>query len=209
MVFQTKEKAEYVKWKMRGDRVMSLVALLLFFPLFLLIGFCIKITDWKSPILFKQKRVGKEGRTFYMYKFRTMCPDAEAQFEQYLKQNEIEGAMFKIREDPRVTKMGRILRKTSLDELPQIWNVLKGEMSLVGPRPPLPREVAEYSLYDKQRLLITPGCTGLWQVSGRNQLSFKEMVELDLHYIHHLSWKQDFKIICKTILVVILLKGAY
>ncbi|SQC62358.1 Putative colanic biosynthesis UDP-glucose lipid carrier transferase [Listeria fleischmannii subsp. fleischmannii] len=144
-----------------------------------------------------------------MYKFRTMRTNAEAELEKYLKQNEIDGAMFKMKKDPRVTKIGRFLRKMSLDELPQIWNVLKGDMSLIGPRPPLPREVAVYSSYDKQRLLVTPGCTGLWQVSGRNALSFEEMVELDLHYIRHLSFKLDFKILCKTFIVLLFPKGAY
>lgn len=209
LLFQEKESTDYIKWKTRVGKILSLLALLLLSPLFLLIALSIKITDWKAPVFFKQERVGKNGKTFYMYKFRTMHTDAEEQLEKYLSQNEIAGAMFKMKKDPRVTKMGRLLRKTSLDELPQIWNVVKGDMSLVGPRPPLPREVAIYSAYDKQRLLITPGCTGLWQVSGRNELSFEEMVELDLRYIANLSWKLDFKILCKTFVVLLIPRGAY
>ncbi|MHC5251302.1 sugar transferase [Listeria kieliensis] len=209
LLFQAKEGTDYLKWKMRLGKVLSLVALLILSPLFFLIAFSIKIMDWKAPVFFKQVRVGKNGKTFYMYKFRTMRPDAEEQLGKYLSQNEISGAMFKMKKDPRVTKIGRLLRKTSLDELPQIWNVVKGDMSLIGPRPPLPREVAVYSAYDKQRLLITPGCTGLWQVSGRNELSFEEMVELDLRYIANLSWKLDFKILCKTFIVLLIPKGAY
>lgn len=144
-----------------------------------------------------------------MYKFRTMVPDADQLLGQYLDKNEIEGAMFKLKKDPRVTRLGRLLRKTSLDELPQLINVLKGEMALVGPRPPLEREVVSYSEKDKQRLSVTPGCTGLWQVSGRNELSFQEMVALDLYYINNLSWLLDLKIIMKTIGVVFLPKGAF
>ncbi|MBC1358939.1 sugar transferase [Listeria booriae] len=207
--FQVKEKAKYTKWKVRGDKCLSVLALFLLAPIFFLIAALIKISNWKAPMLFKQVRVGKNGQPFVMYKFRTMRPDAEAELEKYLKQNEIEGAMFKMKKDPRVTKIGRLLRKTSLDELPQIWNVLKGDMSLIGPRPPLPREVAVYSTYDKQRLLVTPGCTGLWQVSGRNTLSFEEMVALDLHYIRHLSWQLDFKIFLKTFVVLLIPKGVY
>ncbi|WP_088809670.1 MULTISPECIES: sugar transferase [Listeria] len=209
MAFQATDKTNYTKWKIRCDRFLSVFALLLLSPLFLFVAICIKVTDWKAPVIFKQERVGKNGKVFYMYKFRTMCTDAESQLSTILKLNDVTGAMFKMKNDPRITKIGRLLRKTSLDELPQIWNVVKGDMSLVGPRPPLPREVAVYSTYDKQRLLVTPGCTGLWQVSGRNELSFEEMVELDLHYIRHLSWKMDFKIFFKTFVVLLVPKGAY
>lgn len=208
MRFQIKCQT-YIKWKKRSDAVLCIVALILLSPILFAIALVIKCSNWKAPILFKQKRVGKNDRLFNMYKFRTMHEDAEAQLEKYLEKNEIEGPMFKIKDDPRVTKFGRLLRKTSLDELPQLWNVVKGDMALVGPRPPLPREVAEYTSYDKQRLMITPGCTGLWQVSGRNELSFKEMVELDLNYIQRVSFGLDFKIMCKTVLVMIRPKGAY
>ncbi|MHC5251461.1 sugar transferase [Listeria kieliensis] len=203
------EEIGYVRWKAHIDRMLSLFALILSSPLLISIAVAIKLSDWRAPVIFKQQRVGKKGEKFHMYKFRSMRTDAEAELEKYLKQNEIEGAMFKIKKDPRVTKIGRLLRKTSLDELPQLFNVLKGEMSLVGPRPPLPREVAVYTPRDQKRLLVTPGCTGLWQVSGRNELSFDQMVELDLHYIKHLSLKQDFKILCKTVLVLLFPKGAY
>jgi lipopolysaccharide/colanic/teichoic acid biosynthesis glycosyltransferase len=137
-----------------------------------------------------------------------MVSNAEEQLKDLLKYNEIEGAMFKLKNDPRVTKIGRFIRKTSVDELPQLWNVLKGEMSLVGPRPPLVREVSEYTEHDKLRLLVTPGCTGLWQVSGRNSLNFKQMVELDLLYIKNRSLCMDIMIIIKTFRVV-LEKNAY
>jgi lipopolysaccharide/colanic/teichoic acid biosynthesis glycosyltransferase len=178
-------------------------------PLLLLICIGIKFSNWQAPIIFKQVRVGKNEATFVMYKFRTMVPDSDQLLGRYLDKNEIEGAMFKLKKDPRVTRLGRFLRKTSLDELPQLINVLKGEMALVGPRPPLEREVVSYSEKDKQRLCVTPGCTGLWQVSGRNELSFQEMVALDLYYINNLSWLLDLKIIMKTIGVVFLPKGAF
>ena len=199
----------YLKWKIYSDRLVSFVLLIFFSPLFFILAFCVKLSNLKAPIFFKQERVGKYGERFYMYKFRTMHIDAEEQLEKYLTQNDIQGAMFKMKDDPRVTSIGRILRKLSLDEFPQLWNVLKGDMFLIGPRPPLPREVEEYTPYDKQRLTIMPGCTGLWQVSGRNELSFKEMVELDLHYIKNVSLLLDIKIISKTVLVLLIPKGAY
>ncbi|MBC1435118.1 sugar transferase [Listeria rocourtiae] len=199
----------YLKIKKKSDCVISLLALALLSPILIIIMLVTKLSNLHAPVFFKQKRVGEDGHLFYMYKFRTMHVDAEAQLDHYLKQNEIEGAMFKLRNDPRVTKIGRILRKTSLDELPQLWNVIKGDMALVGPRPPLPREVAEYTTHDKKRLSIIPGCTGLWQVSGRNELSFQEMVELDLQYIQQVSFKLDAKIIGKTVLVILIPKGAY
>ncbi len=138
-----------------------------------------------------------------------MCLDAEEKLEELLDQNEIEGAMFKMKEDPRVTQIGKIIRAKSIDELPQLWNVLKGDMSLIGPRPPLEREVAEYTRYDFQRLYIKPGCSGLWQVSGRNDVSFHAMVDLDLEYITNQSLLNDFKLIIKTIWIVIKPNGAY
>ncbi|EMG27657.1 sugar transferase [Listeria fleischmannii 1991] len=178
-------------------------------PLLLIVCIAIKLEDPKGPILFKQVRVGKEERQFEIYKFRTMRADAEEMLEELLKYNEIEGAMFKMKDDPRITKIGKFLRKTSIDELPQLWNVVKGDMALVGPRPPLPREVAEYSVHDKKRLTVTPGCTGLWQVSGRNDLDFHQMVELDLQYIKEASLVFDFKIMVKTVGVMLAPKNAY
>ena len=144
-----------------------------------------------------------------MYKFRSMVSNAEELLENLLDQNEIRGAMFKMRDDPRITRIGKFIRKTSFDELPQLWNVIRGEMSLVGPRPPLPREVAEYSNYDKLRSQVTPGCTGLWQVSGRNNLNFDEMLKLDLEYIEHRSLWLDIKVMLKTVKIMILPNSAY
>lgn len=191
------------------DIVGASLGLLFLSPLFLILAVCIKLEDPKGPVFFKQTRVGKNERTFEMFKFRSMVSNAEELLGKLLVLNEVKGAMFKMKEDPRVTRVGRFIRKTSIDELPQLWNVLKGEMSLVGPRPPLPREVADYSSYDKQRLGVVPGCTGLWQVSGRNHLSFQEMVELDLLYIRERSLRNDIRIIFKTLLVMIGARGAY
>lgn len=144
-----------------------------------------------------------------MYKVRSMVVNAEELQQKLIHLNEIEGAMFKMKNDPRITKVGRILRRTSLDELPQLWNVLRGEMSLVGPRPPLPTEVESYTPYDMQRLSVVPGCTGLWQVSGRNALGFHEMVELDLQYIREQSTTQDIRIMLKTVRVFLGSKDAF
>ena len=144
-----------------------------------------------------------------MFKFRSMVSDAEERLKDLLEKNETGSIMFKMKHDPRITKIGRFIRKTSLDELPQLWNVLKGEMSLVGPRPPIEREVEQYSEYDKQRLLVTPGCTGLWQVSGRSSIGFEEMVELDLQYIQKRTIGYDINIILKTVGVLFGSKDAY
>lgn len=165
------------------DIVGSVVGLILLSPVFLIVALLMKIEEPEGPIFFSQTRIGKNEVPFKMYKFRSMCVDAEEKLEVLLKLNEVEGAMFKMKDDPRITRVGKFIRKTSIDELPQLWNVIKGDMSLVGPRPPLNREVEKYTMYDKQRLLIKPGCTGLWQISGRNEVGFDEMVELDLAYI--------------------------
>ena len=191
------------------DIIGSLFGLLFFLPLFLVVAILMKIEEPSGPIFFSQTRVGKDGNEFKMHKIRSMCVNAEEKLAELLQHNEIEGAMFKMKDDPRVTEIGKFIRKTSIDELPQLWNVLKGEMSLIGPRPPLTREVVEYNKYHKQRLLVKPGCTGLWQVSGRNNLSFEEMVELDLHYIEHLSLVKDIKILFRTIGVMIKPNSAY
>ncbi|MFC8053594.1 sugar transferase [Bacillus cereus] len=181
----------------------ALCGIILLSPVFIIVTILIKLEDPKGPVFFKQIRVGKGGKEFGMYKFRSMVTDAEEQLKGLLQHNEVSGAMFKMKEDPRVTKIGKFIRKTSIDELPQLLNVLKGEMSLVGPRPPLPREVKEYTSYDKQRLIVTPGCTGLWQVTERNSVGFAEMVELDLEYIRNRSVSYDMKIIFKTIKVLL------
>ncbi|MDP7978340.1 sugar transferase [Bacillus sp. WLY-B-L8] len=192
----------YLAAKRFMDFVGALCGLILLSPIFLIVAILIKYEDSKGPVFFKQIRVGKDGKQFYMYKFRSMVTDAEERLNDLLKHNEVSGAMFKMKEDPRVTKIGKFIRKTSIDELPQLLNVLKGEMSLVGPRPPLPREVKEYTSYDKQRLLVTPGCTGLWQVTERNNVGFEEMVELDLEYIRNRSMSYDMKIVLKTLKVL-------
>ena len=208
-VDQANANMNYIRLKRLIDIIGALFGIILLSPIFLIIAVLIKVEDPKGSIIFKQIRVGKDENTFNMYKFRSMESNAEDKLEDLLQFNEVSGAMFKMKEDPRVTKIGKFIRKTSIDELPQLINVLKGEMSLVGPRPPLPREIKEYTSYDKQRLLVTPGCTGLWQISGRNDLGFKEMVVLDLKYINERSCFNDIKIICKTIKIMIFPNDAY
>ncbi|MCD2208240.1 sugar transferase [Listeria booriae] len=180
------------------DIIAALLAIIISAPITMIVALFIKLDDPKGPIFFRQKRIGKNQVPFYMYKFRSMHVDAEAKLEALLAENEMEGHMFKMKDDPRITKIGKFIRKTSLDEFPQFLNILKGDMSFVGPRPPLEREVAAYSEYDLQRLTVTPGCTGLWQVSGRNTLTFEEMVELDLKYIRERSMWLNIKILCAT-----------
>ncbi|WP_420488365.1 sugar transferase [Gottfriedia acidiceleris] len=187
----------------------AIFGLILLLPVFILVAIFIKVEDPKGPIFFFQTRVGKNGKIFKMYKFRSMVTDAEERLKELLQYNEVSGAMFKMKDDPRITRIGKFIRKTSIDELPQLFNVLLGEMSLVGPRPPLPREVEEYTDYDKQRLLVTPGCTGLWQVSARNSVGFNEMVELDLKYINNRSIIYDIKLILKTVGLLLGSKNAF
>lgn len=203
------DKKGYLVAKRLIDIIGALLGILLFSWLFLIIPILIKLEEPKEAVFFKQIRVGKDGKPFYMYKFRSMVPNAEKKLEQLLMYNEVPGAMFKMKRDPRITRVGKIIRKRSIDELPQVWNVLKGEMSLVGPRPALPREVLEYSPYEQQRLRVTPGCTGLWQVSGRNTISFSEMVELDFHYMKDRSIFVDITIMLKTFLLLFGSKRAY
>lgn len=202
-------RKRYLVFKRIIDILGATVGLILFSPVFLILPMFYLFGENKGPVFFKQKRVGKDGVDFTMYKFRTMCVDAEKKLPELMSLNEVEGPMFKIRDDPRITKVGKFLRKTSLDELPQFVNVLKGDMSLVGPRPPLRREVDSYSEYDKQRLSVLPGCTGLWQVSGRDSFSFSVMVALDLQYIQEVSFVMDMKIIFKTLKIMILRKASY
>ncbi|WP_374049372.1 sugar transferase [Neobacillus sp. OS1-33] len=199
----------YLLSKRTIDIIGSSFGIILLSLLFIVIGILIKIEDPKGKVFFSQKRIGLNGKEFKMYKFRSMVSNAEEKLQELLKHNEVSGAMFKMKDDPRITIVGKFIRKTSIDELPQLFNVLKGDMSLVGPRPPLPREVVLYSEYDKQRLMVTPGCTGLWQVSGRNSVGFKEMVELDLIYIRNRSIKFDIKIIFKTVSVLFRSNNAY
>jgi len=190
------------------DVFISSLGLVLFSPLLGLIALVIKSTS-KGPVLFKQLRVGRGESPFYMLKFRTMVPEAEDMVDSLQKGNEAQGPLFKIRDDPRVTWVGKLLRRLSLDELPQLINVFRGEMSLVGPRPPLPREVENYEDWQKERLNTKPGMTGLWQVSGRSNLSFEEMFRLDIFYIENWSLWLDLKILLRTLPAVLFREGAY
>lgn len=182
--------------------------LILFTPLLIYCAYRIYKED-KGPIFYSQIRIGKGGKPFRIWKLRSMVSDAEQMQKELESRNEIEGAMFKIKDDPRITKIGRSLRKYSLDELPQLWNVLVGDMALVGPRPPLPAEVKKYSEYDRLRLTVKPGCTGLWQVTKRSEASFDEMVRLDIEYINRSNLFYDLKIIFKTVGIMIYPNGAY
>lgn len=177
-------------------------------PLIALIALVIRL-DSRGASFFRQTRVGKHGKHFTCYKFRTMIADAEQQKAELAALNEADGPLFKIRRDPRITRVGRILRRTSLDELPQLWNVLRGEMSLVGPRPGLPEEVEQYASWHRRRLEVTPGLTGLWQVLGRSDTSFEEMVRLDIYYAENWSIGMDVRILLRTIPTVVLGRGAY
>jgi len=197
-----------LKIKRTFDFTLSLLGLIILSPLFLLIAVLIKLES-EGPIIFKQKRVGKNGKVFDFYKFRSMYKDAEKRQKELEKFNITGGPTFKIPDDPRITKVGKLLRKFSLDELPQLYNVLKGDMSLVGPRPPIPSEVEKYEPWHMQRLSVTPGISGLWQVSGRSKLSFDQMVRLDIYYIENWSLWLDIKILLKTIPIVLFGSGAY
>ncbi|WP_455583497.1 sugar transferase [Lactiplantibacillus pentosus] len=191
------------------DFVASLLGLIILSPLFLIIAIAIKLEDPKGSVFYSQTRLGRGETPFKMYKFRSIVSNADELLEQLLKNNEIDGAMFKMQDDPRVTRIGKFIRKYSIDELPQLLNVLQGSMSLVGPRPPLPREVAEYTEYDKQRLAVKPGCTGLWQATVRNSVGFDEMVKLDLLYISKRSVSFDVYILFKTVVIMFKPNGAY
>lgn len=188
--------------------LVSGLALLMFSPIIIYFAYRIHKED-KGPIFYSQIRIGKDEKPFKIWKLRSMVSNAEQLQKELESKNEIKGAMFKIKDDPRITKVGRKLRKYSLDELPQLWNVLIGDMALVGPRPPLPSEVKKYSDYDKLRLTVKPGCTGLWQVTKRNEANFDEMVELDIEYINRSNLFYDLSIICKTIGIMICPNGAY
>ncbi|MFC2015317.1 undecaprenyl-phosphate glucose phosphotransferase [Chloroflexota bacterium] len=190
------------------DVVVSLVALILLTPFFLLIALIVRL-DSSGAVVFRQIRVGKDQRLFACYKFRSMREGAEEEKEELLDKNEVEGPVFKMRDDPRITPVGRFLRRSSLDELPQLLNVLMGHMSLVGPRPAIPAEVQRYQPWHKRRLEVAPGITGLWQVSGRSQLTFDEMVMLDLYYIENWSPLLDLQILLRTLPQVFLGEGAY
>lgn len=190
------------------DLIGATVGLMITFLVAIILGPLIKIES-SGPIFFSQKRVGRNGRIFKIYKFRSMYSDAEKRKKELMEKNEMNGLMFKMENDPRITKVGKFIRKTSLDELPQFWNVLKGDMSLVGTRPPTVDEFEQYEGYHKQRLSMTPGLTGVWQVSGRSDIKdFEEIVAMDVDYINNWSLKRDFGIILQTIRVVLTSSGA-
>lgn len=190
------------------DIILSGIGLIVLSPILIIIAYQIKREDG-GPILYRQIRVGKSGHQFVMYKFRSMVVNADQLLGKLKDLNEVDGAMFKMKHDPRITKIGHFIRKHSLDELPQLVNVLKGDMSLVGPRPPLPSEVERYTTYDKQRLLVKPGCTGLWQSTERNSVGFDIMVRLDLEYIENANIWYDFLIIGKTIAIIFKPNSSY
>jgi lipopolysaccharide/colanic/teichoic acid biosynthesis glycosyltransferase len=177
------------------------VGIILLSPVILITAIAIKIES-KGPIMFSQTRVGKDGSHFKMYKFRSIVNNAEELKEKLLSQNEMSGPMFKMKEDPRITKVGKFIKKTSIDELPQLFNVIKGDMSLVGPRPNLPKEVAQFSEYHKLKLKAKPGLTCYWQVMGRNSIGFEEWMELDIKYIRERSIRLDLKLIFITFFVL-------
>ncbi len=190
------------------DIVASLIGLAILSPVLIAISLAVKL-DSRGPVLFRQIRVGKDGSEFWFYKFRSMVVDAEAQKKTLMHLNELEGPVFKISNDPRITKVGTFLRRTSLDELPQFLNVLKGDMSLVGPRPPLPNEVEKYEAWQREKLTVVPGITCLWQISGRNHIGFTEWMRLDIEYIRRQSLGLDVKILSRTLPAVLSRKGAY
>ena len=190
------------------DVVIATLGLIGSLPLWLAIAIAIKL-DSHGPVLHVQERVGLNGRRFRFYKFRSMYADAEKRLEALLEHNEATGPVFKMRNDPRITRVGAILRRSSLDELPQLINILQGQMSLVGPRPPLPREVEQYRLSDRVRLAVKPGLTCLWQISGRSNCSFDQWMEMDTAYVRNLSLKLDLAILARTVWAVLSCRGAY
>lgn len=204
-----RERYGYRLIKRLFDVCASFTALVLLSPMFLVVAIAIKAEDSQGKVFYSQIRVGKGGKRFKMYKFRSMVSNADELLKTLISENDVDGAMFKMKLDPRVTKVGSFIRKYSIDELPQLVNVLKGNMSLVGPRPPLEREVKEYTDYDKQRLYVKPGCTGLWQATVRNSVGFDEMVRLDLIYVQKRSLKFDLWIIFRTVKIMFRPNGAY
>ena len=201
-------KPLYGFFKRVFDIVCSLLGLIILFVPLAIIAIVIWIDSPGASPIYRQDRVGKNGKTFKFYKFRSMVPNADKMLESLLSQNEMEGPAFKMKHDPRITRVGRFIRRTSIDELPQLWNVLKGDMSLVGPRPPLPREVAMYTEHQYQRLSVVPGLTCYWQIQPkRNTLSFDEWLSLDLKYISERNFWVDLKILFKTIGAVLGLEG--
>lgn len=188
-------------WRLRRaqDVVLSLIAMAALWPFMLIVALAIVIESPGAGPIFKQKRVGRDGKEFMFYKFRSMIPGAEDRLGELLSENEMQGPVFKMRNDPRITRVGRIIRRCSIDELPQLYNVLRGDMSIVGPRPGLPREVAQYDSYARQRLLVTPGLTCYWQIQpNRNALDFTSWMALDVQYVREMDLPTDWKIILAT-----------
>lgn len=206
---QTLKTRHGYRWLKRfQDIIFSLIAIIVLSPVMIITSIAIFIDDPKGIPVFSQVRVGRDGKKFKMYKFRSMVVDAEDRLPELLKNNEMDGPAFKITDDPRITRVGKFIRKTSIDELPQLFNILKGDMSIVGPRPALPREVKQYTVYQTQRLFITPGLTCYWQIQpNRNDISFDEWVEMDLQYIRERSFLVDWKIIFKTVITVFTTQG--
>jgi exopolysaccharide biosynthesis polyprenyl glycosylphosphotransferase len=198
----------YYMLKRTFDVVVAIVMLVLAAPIMIAAAVLIKLGSC-GPVIFKQVRVGRGGRYFTCYKFRSMCADAEDRKRKLLHLNEVDGPVFKIKNDPRVTPVGAFIRKYSIDELPQLFNVLRGDMSIVGPRPPIPAEVEQYGVRERGRLAVKPGLTCLWQISGRSTVSFERWVELDLMYIDNMSFMNDLGIVVKTIPAVITGSGAH
>ena len=200
-------EVSYATAKRLFDLAFAAVLLVLSSPVMLLAALLVKLTS-PGPVLFRQVRVGRGGSHFWCYKFRSMCVDAEAKRDALMHLNEASGPVFKIKRDPRITPVGGILRKLSIDELPQLWNILRGDMSVVGPRPPLPSEVAQYGPRELGRLAVHPGLTCLWQINGRSNIPFERWVELDLIYIDTMSLRNDIKIVCRTVPTVLFGLGA-
>ena len=204
------EKSYSFYWKKKRlfDIFFATLIFMFFLPLMIVIAIVIVIDDPSAGPFYKQIRVGRHGKEFYMYKFRTMKANADKMIDELAKQNEMDGPVFKMKEDPRITRVGKILRKLSLDELMQFFNVLKGDMTLVGPRPPLPREVKFYTDYQRLRLLVTPGLTCTWQISkNRNDIPFEQWVEMDIEYIQTRTYLNDLKIMLKTPIVMLSATG--
>ena len=204
----SREQVSYAFMKRAFDVTICGLALLVFAPIMLVVALAIRLTS-KGPIIFKQVRVGRGGRFFWCYKFRSMCVDAEEKKKLLLHLNEASGPVFKIKRDPRITKIGSLIRKTSLDELPQLINILKGDMSIVGPRPPIPSEVDKYTSYERGRLAVQPGLTCLWQIGGRSNVSFERWMELDLQYIETMTFRNDIRIVLRTVPAVLKGSGSY
>jgi len=201
-------KPVYSFFKRFFDILVSFITLSILIVPMLILALVIVIDSPGASPIYSQERVGKNGKRFKFYKFRSMVPHADEMLDSLLDQNEMDGPAFKIKDDPRITRVGKFIRCASIDELPQFWNVLKGDMSLVGPRPPLPREVEEYTEYQMQRLLVTPGITGYWQIQPkRNDLSFDKWLELDLKYIEERSLKTDIVVLFKTVKAVCGMEG--